>query len=241
MNDSFQYKKGAVTFLDVLGWKGMWQQDTEAAKKLWSIVKATRNKTREIVKEYVYADKYKDRFKEFRGKETQSLDKIVKTISISDTIVLFSKNEAELVIEIHAKICAWLLEHALLQAIPLRGAISYGDYIQHENIMQGPAVDEAASWYEFADWIGVALTPSAHLKVEAKIRNKEIESITSYKDIPYKKKVHHLNSCVDWSFGTNTIEELKEVFLRKVPLTPDIAPKYLNTLEFFMRKQKQDT
>jgi len=222
MGDKFQYETGAVTFLDVLGWKGIWHQDPDAAKKLWNIVKETRNKAEEISKEYA------DKFEELRGKK---FGKIVKIVSISDTIALFSKGDANLSVEIQAKICAWLLEHALSHRIPLRGAISYGKYIEYDNIMQGPAVDEAASWYEFVDWIGVVLTPSAQMKIDVETINFIARDIP----IPYKQAGHKLTTCVDWTFGD--AGKLEEIMLSKMPLTPEIAPKYLNTLAFLKRNK----
>lgn len=76
------------------------------------------------------------------------------------------------------------MPYALEQELPLRGAISYGQYSIKDNIMLGYVVDEAASWHESTDWIGVILTPSAQMIT----RDKELKSITTYDKIPFKKK-----------------------------------------------------
>jgi hypothetical protein len=164
-------KFGAVSFLDVLGMKGIWQQDDTALEKLHGLIQETIRKSEEISRDYLH-------FEEFKGQE-----EITKVISISDTIAMFTPGDSEKTIEIQAKICSWLLGYALLQGIPLRGAISYGEYMTKENIMLGYAVDEAASWHETTDWIGVILSPSAHMKT----KEKGLEAIIKYDHIPFKK------------------------------------------------------
>jgi len=47
----------------------------------------------------------------------------------------------------------------------LRGAISVGDFVRDETTVLGPALADAASWYEQADWIGIVATPRCHLQV----------------------------------------------------------------------------
>lgn len=209
---------GAVCFLDVLGWKGIWQQNSAAIESLHSLIIETTKKAEEISLEY-------SEEKEFRGK-----DVVTKVISISDTIAMFTSGTPKVTIEIQARICAWLIDYAFMQEIPLRGAISYGEYAIKENIMLGYAVDEAASWHELTDWIGVVLTPSAFFKV----KGEEIQSICEYSNIPFKKSEKNLTLCVDWSLQDNT--DSMRIIYKKGPHIPQIAPKYLNTLAFLQRR-----
>lgn len=62
-----------------------------------------------------------------------------------------------------------IIRESLLQGIPVRGATCYGPLSTNGNIMVGPAIDEVASWYESADWIGVFQTPSAFLRGNQKV------------------------------------------------------------------------
>jgi hypothetical protein len=211
--------KGAVTFIDVLGWKGIWQQTDFAIETLFSLINETMEKAKIISQEY-------SNIEELRGKE-----EITKVISVSDTIVLFTSGPSNVVIEIHAKICAWLLPYALELELPLRGAISYGEYSTKANIMVGYAVDEAASWHETTDWIGVVLTPSAQMK----LNNQELVGVTSYENIPFKNGTKNLQKCVDWNF--RDMDRLFDVISKKGPHTPEIAKKYLNTLDFLARPE----
>ena len=221
VTEKINTERGSVCFIDVLGWKGIWQQNTTAIDTLHSLVEMTKEKAEEISQEY--ADE-----KEFRGKS-----EITKVLSISDTIALFTSGATEKAIEVQARICAWLLEYALKQEIPLRGAICYGEYSVKDNIMLGYAVDEAASWHETTDWIGVILTPSACFKVN----EQHINSICAYQAIPFKKAEKNLTLCVDWSFSS--MDELMRIIIKKGPHIPEIAPKYLNTLAFLKRDQRR--
>ena len=223
MNKNLEDKKlyeiktesGAVTFLDVLGWKGIWHENERAIELLHGLIADTREKAKIITDEYI------KKYKELRGK-----DNVTVVLSISDTIAIFTAASPEIAIEIHARVCAWLLEHALKKSIPLRGAISYGDYSIKDNIMLGYAVDEAASWHETTDWIGVVVSPSAQFLID----NLTVNNIREYKNIPFKRSIKNLNKCVDWKFEDK--KELLKIIQNKGPHIPEIAPKYLNTLAY---------
>ena len=206
--------KGAVTFLDVLGWKGIWERNQFAISKLQNLVYEMQDKAQEI------STKYMDD-KSLRGKS-----KPTEVLSISDTIAIFTSAPPEIAIAIHAELCSWALSYSLEQELPLRGATSYGEYSIADNIMLGYAVDEAASWHETTDWIGVILTPSAKIN----LRNKLPEFVIEYDKIPFKKSMRPLNLCVKWEFANEKI--LYDIIQKKGPHIPEIAPKYLNTLEF---------
>jgi len=212
---------GAVTFLDVLGWKGIWQENKMAIESLHSLIVKTREKAELITNEYTDET-------ELRGKEN-----ITSVLSISDTIAIFTSASAEIAIEIHARICSWLLEYAISQSIPLRGAISFGEYSIKDNIMLGFAVDEAASWHETTDWIGVVITPSAKFHIGAL----ELIDVVQYENIPFKRAVKNLELCVDWKYEDQ--DGLLKIIQMKGPHIPEIAPKYLNTLAFLDRERTQ--
>ncbi|MGL5751777.1 MAG: hypothetical protein ACRCXT_14680 [Paraclostridium sp.] len=210
---TYNPSKGAVTFLDVLGWKGIYQKNKNAVNALTKLIE-------EIKK---HADKYTadatNENNRLRGIKTQVL-------SISDTIAIFTHGDPEDTILIHAKICSEIIPKSLERKIPIRGAISYGEYSIHDNIMIGPAVDEAASWHESTDWIGVSLTPTAQIYCGDSYKL----PIMYYKNIPYKRPMKNLNTCVQWKF--DDIELLRNIIIDMGAQTQDIASKYLNTLEF---------
>ena len=53
---------------------------------------------------------------------------------------------------------SWLIEFALFEAnYFLRGSMSYGDIVQLENYVVGPAIFNAAEIYEQDQWIGISV------------------------------------------------------------------------------------
>lgn len=55
---------------------------------------------------------------------------------------------------------------ALQNDLLLRGSISFGSYMldKKKNIVLGPAVSDAAAWYNAANWAGIIATPRTTLK-----------------------------------------------------------------------------
>lgn len=221
-----EFEKGIVTFLDVLGWKGLWQSNKEAVSQLKLLVRKTKKQANEIISEYN---------KRENAKNVLHKDIKIKVVSISDTIVFLTGTESIEAIQFHAQLCAWIIEYALSKGFPLRGAISYGEFSESMNIMLGPAIDEAAAWHESTDWIGVILTPSAQMYIRD---NGNIDYITDYEHIPFKKGIKTLHKCIDWDFENKEI--LYDIFLDKGPHMPEVAPKYLNTLEFLNRDKDEN-
>jgi hypothetical protein len=200
---------GAVTFLDVLGWKGIWLRHHPA-----EVVRTLEGLVQSAV----------DAGKTLRG---TSLATKVRVISISDTIVLLTEGRPEETLPAHGMICSELVRKSIAQRIPLRGATSYGDYYASPNsILVGPAVDEAAGWHEAVDWIGVVLTPTASFLWTPG------SPWIRYDRTPIKNAGMRALWCLNWA-GATTIDELRAHFALAAPLDTTIAAKYLNTLDFF--------
>ena len=206
---------GVVTFLDVLGWKGVYDRQKDALQRLTDLIEGLE-----------------DRAKPYRGAE--DIDK-TSIKSISDTIAIFTlceEIEATSAIEIHGELCRWVIPQSIEFEIPVRGATSYGTFQVRESIFIGKAVDEAAAWHEQSDWIGVHLTPSA----EYIFRRKATGSSWIEYRVPNKKplagKAHCVNWLSDWKDKEKGKENIKRKFRRLGPIVPEIAAKFSNTLEF---------
>lgn len=216
--------KGVVTFLDVLGWKGIYDRKKDAIPSLIALVEGARGMAKNMRGTLTYGE--------------------VEVKSISDTIVLFSKceeAEASLAINLHGQIANWLIPQSINAELPVRGAIAYGDFENKDNIFVGKAVDEAAAWHEQGDWIGVHLSPSADLifsPVGAEVLWRKHE-------IPNKAKLKWNPYCVDWAANwTNRpaeISAIKMKFLNLGPIIPEISGKFINTLSFLKSQEKQPT
>lgn len=215
---------GAVSFLDILGWKGIWQKSTDSIKTLLNIIELAKINIKDI----------KDEHKIQNGEYSYFEHLDVDVISISDTIVLLTVGNIEASLELHARLCSKIIVNALEVGLLIRGAINCGSFERQENIFVGPAIDEVASWHEAADWIGVIQTPSAYFASVNPSGNsfKMIEH-----DVPLKTKGKIFTRCVNWKDdwiqkGKNELD-LRNVFINMGPILPDIYPKMRNTLDFY--------
>lgn len=205
---------GVVTFLDVLGWKGVYARKPDAILSLTRLIEGVR----------LRAEKK-------RGRILSD----VQVKSISDTIAFFSfcsETEITTAIEIHGELCSWLIPESIGSEIPVRGAISFGEFEIRDSIFVGKAIDEAASWHEQADWIGVHLTPSAEYVLEPPGPSGFWRRFAA----PNKARVSWEPYCVDWTTGWDNrdaeVSRIKAKFRRLGPILPEIAGKFSNTLKF---------
>ncbi len=214
LSKSQRTSNGVVTFLDVLGWKGVYDRKQDAIASLKGLVVGVSGQA-----------------KTKRGRISMN----VEVKSISDTIAIFAlcaENEISTAIEIHGELCQWLIPKSIDSEIPVRGATAFGEFEIFENIFVGKAVDEAASWHEQADWIGVHLTPSAEYVFKSTAKKSAWALFTP----PNKTRLNWKPHCVDWTNEwtdrQQKIEEIKAKFRRLGPILPEIAGKFANTLAF---------
>lgn len=223
---NFDLQSGAITFMDFLGWKGLWQNrgNTNHLENVSNLI----NGIKEVVRLYTC--------ELFPHSEEIQLSKL---ISISDTIAIFTPqipNCAQVdLLKLHAKIAKYILEECVKKTYPIRGAITLGKYNTKNNIMIGPGIDECASWHETCNWIGVHFTPSAelHLKlIQQNGNNDGMQNIVNY-NVPVKNGYPKVGYCVNWKVDNNDFTNL----MNKVQsLMPEIAGKYMNTYDFLNRK-----
>jgi predicted nucleic acid-binding protein len=61
----------------------------------------------------------------------------------------------------------------LLKRILFRGAVSFGELYRvdpERNTVMGPAVSDAAAWYERADWVGIHVTPRTTVLIRSSLQ-----------------------------------------------------------------------
>jgi hypothetical protein len=214
-------KIGAVTFLDVLGWKGIWQRKDDPIQALESLRERLKNK----------ADIYE------RGRNIEQTN----VLSISDTIVLLTEvseiGKSTEALDLHGQLCAESLFYSLEQQIPLRGATGYGEFSvsTENNIFVGKAIDETASWYEQADWIGVFMTPSAFYSYDSEKPRWWVKHAP-----PLKKELKFETYATVWAEIINTertASEIAKSFGKMSPIIPEIITKFSNTQKFLQEIQ----
>ncbi|WP_374001101.1 hypothetical protein [Bdellovibrio bacteriovorus] len=219
------FDSGAVTFIDVLGWKGIWARKNSQSpiEKLKRIVENVNVEIQSIITSLI------DRVPELHGLDAKS----VSILNISDTIVIITKGDAVATICLHGEISKRILTDGLLSELPMRGATSYGEFSHEDLTFMGPAVDEAAAWHEVTNWVGIILTPSALLKLKT-----PKESWISYQKVPYKSadirigKSLVLNWAAEWSKRGKQADDFREISYLAGPLLPEVGKYYLNALDF---------
>ncbi len=226
INKDFNLVYGAVMFCDFLGWKGLWRNgDSETLKKADTLVREINQKFIELSNQYLPLNKYFP---------------ISNLISISDTIALMTPRVHEIdnakLFELYSYIGKFILEHSIT-VFPLRGAFTIGGFNYTNNIMIGPAIDEAASWHEQADWIGIVLTPTAQFEYEIVKKTSKIGAITYYPSIPLKVNRGSLRYCINWEEPTGAIIEAVR---KNQSLPPEISNKYIYTYDFLIAPKKED-
>src|ERR1039457_5425043 len=118
---------GAITLLDVRGWKDIYNRHADPIKDLKELI--------DLVEGEIH--------------KTTKWAKRTKVKSISDTIVILCESgpqEASDAIEHHGLLCAKLIPASVERKIPVRGATAFGQFQNKANIFVGKAVDEAAAW-----------------------------------------------------------------------------------------------
>lgn len=223
----YSLQEGVITFMDFLGWKGLWQN--QAQRNPLKEVSTLIQQIEQIVDEYT-----KEVF------PYSARLKLSKLISISDTIAIFTPKichaKTVVILELHARIAKFVLEECVKQSYPIRGAIAVGQYNTKDNIMIGPGIDECASWHETCNWIGVHLTPSAEFAIKNN-SSEDIKNIVVRKNIPVKNGYPKVTRCVKWYVERNEFENLTN---HVQALLPEISGKYMNTYEFLYGEEDTD-
>jgi hypothetical protein len=156
--DAHELKRGAVVLIDALGFRGVWKKHN--ATLVLHRLHAVRRAIEEVAETV---------------NETLA---ITTPVFLSDAILITveadrgdDKTEA-LAIELAAGLALSAIEEAIAEqiegvpAFTYRGCIAFGEVLPSGPFIVGPAIDEAAQWYEQAQAAVVWLLPSATRWIE---------------------------------------------------------------------------
>ncbi|MBN1593300.1 MAG: hypothetical protein JW941_08670 [Candidatus Coatesbacteria bacterium] len=251
-------KNGIVVMLDALGARNMDLADCDRFIKV-------RDRLVRIANDFGSELQNPGGFYAWSGAEQ------LKTYTFGDTILLTwdfaGQRELDLVVSLLA-----LMEDCIARVfctsislkMPLRGSVSLGQYIEDSgsNTVLGPAVADAAIWYERANWLGVILTPDCAKRIrdyEKKMssiyigKNILSHSIVNYA-VPLKNGETLDTRVLAWPFkfltkGYDPASKNAVSFILNETVFPDVlatysAPsgtelKYENTLAFYDHYRKE--
>jgi hypothetical protein len=164
------------------------------------------------------------------------------------------KDSLHLYIEYLYTALSFLYIAAFDRGILFRGAISIGEFIERENVVLGPAVNDAASWYDRFDLIGAAATPECTLRIrnayyqQAQKSKDAFKNIMLHYDVPIKGGGSESLFAVNWPCRLGyardaqeqtpeTVDWLRDYFalMAKFPIPLGAERKFANT-EVFVRR-----
>lgn len=161
---SLKPKFGIVALMDALGARTMSIQSSEEYLESITFLKGKIQSIYQIALE--------------ASSDPSALDTLaeLKPRFFGDSILMtYQVQDEELLIDYLRKLVATLncfVPIAIERGILFRGAISIGCYLEKQNVALGPAVTDAANWYEKADFIGIIATPSASHHIKAAFTKK---------------------------------------------------------------------
>ncbi|WP_314295614.1 tetratricopeptide repeat protein, partial [Fusobacterium periodonticum] len=192
---------GYLTFADILGWKGIWQKQNTPngkinyAECLFSIKNSLKNK--------------------FNNEQN-----FYNINLISDTFVIFSEDFKQ-----SNELSKILIEQCLEKGLLIRGATSYGECYNKDMVYVGQAVDEAASWHEKGEEIGIFYTSSARLSIN--LSDFELEKYHLKNDEVNTKIGKIKTYFINW-YDETTEKKFYEIMKKEI-IYPEISLKYFNT------------
>ena len=182
-------------------------------------------------------------------------------ISFGDTLILTWEIDEKDISKCLIPISIWItatIAYSLSKKRLYRGALSIGKFVSDDKHVIGPAIADAAAWYEEADWFGVILTPISKTylldAIEEWDRIKFLEEGISYKSffveymVPFKKAVEKSFWTIPWPISfydqksfLNKLPEYSKLSppkllckcLEDLPKPKGVQSKYSNSLTYF--------
>jgi Mrr N-terminal domain len=205
------FKKGIIILLDVLGTKGKWKTTENAEiSKLWNILTDTLS---DAVNEAL------------EGKNHR-----LTLLTFSDTIMIIVETlETKMVLVDLASSLRAPLVVSMMIGMPLRGCITTGEFHRDATLIVGPAIDEAAEYYDLPQWIGISSSPSANKIIEDIYNSKKdaVKDIFFKCDIPLKNSIEQNAWALQWAKESDKVvlETSKSLETSKLQ-----TPKYTDTM-----------
>lgn len=194
-----EQQHGLIAILDALGAASY--TDEEISRFLES-----RGRVLELLKRNAHS-------KEIRGDIVESG---VTTFTFNDTVLIVYRTGAPPDLNDVKHFCLLLRKFtvdSLAKGILFRGTVSAGTFYVDDdtNTVMGPAVTDAAAWYESADWIGIHATPHATLVVQRLLEQGQdsLEHVLVDYAVPLKGRPAMTLKAINWP---------------KIFLVPGLAP-----------------
>ena len=159
-NQSVRNCGGIVLYLDVLGVRGYSQVETK--EHLVPMLQALKESYDGIINELLVP--FSNLLKlvpDFRSSQPLM-------VSFGDSIIVYwdigVDNRSKMCLPYFAKVLPLVMMTGINLELRMRGSVAFGKFIvvpdEHGQSVLGDAVNDAATWHDKADWLGIALTPT---------------------------------------------------------------------------------
>ena len=236
-----QQDRGLVAILDALGATDYSEQEIARFLKSREVVLQLLNEKAEAVLGQIKADR-------------------VTSFTFNDTVVLVYLTQKAATLNDVQAFCTLLRKFvidSLVNRILFRGAIAIGSFYVNEktNTVMGPAVTDAAAWYDRADWIGIHATPQATILIQSLLERegKGLDHLIVDYPVPLKDEPAPRLKAVNWpkAFFVSNLTPCAAgedprakclSLLAKHQVPTGTESKYFNAIAFFddvVRSQRQ--
>lgn len=220
-------RKRWVAYFDLLGTK--------------ALIRA--NRIPEVFTAYAQAIEHATR--EFHQENT------VRHAWFSDTFLMYSTDDSASDFVVLDFVARWFAHHLVTRKIPIRGAISSGNFYADRNhgLFLGKALVEAYEHGEVQNWIGYILCPSAVKRLDEVGLPAAKQINYAYANIPVNPAkqlpqdfIYKLPACIlgRWSpiNGENLcLSALRE--MKSMSMVDSIAQKYDNSIQFIESNRRE--
>lgn len=230
--------EGFIVLLDALGTRGIWTVDDPQR------VLQSRLRLKDFINRSFIDFKVTTPLGEDNEPSSREMAEVkLRTRFLSDTVIVSivpsTSVDMMILLAAIARLIGALFAEAVRDGVLYRGAISAGKFYSSEDILIGPAVDEAADWAYRGDWAGVMLTPSAErITREAVGGDRQHPFGLVHWDVPVKSVTGQSNVLrgtfvVAWPLWAAELwPQIDSLFLRP-PVPLDVEIKHRNTMSFY--------
>jgi len=209
------YTNGVIVLLDSLGTKGKWKTEQKPNKisRSWhNLLDTFRNSINH----------------EFEGEDQQ-----IHFLTFSDTIMIIVQTDSDVKTTLLKLASALRIPFIMSMMLnnPIRGCIAIGSFHLDGSFIVGPAIEEAANYFELPQWIGISASPKANREIE-KISDSnpdEIRDSFFRCDIPLSTSIEQNAWALRWPDISDMILKLES------------SKKYENMLDFMNEKLENTT
>lgn len=155
---TFEEREGIIVLLDALGIKGIWNRKNPVeVLNTWAALQKEFTKGIEsLIKDFRDHGYSEPKFEAYS-------DTIMISLPVNKREVGSDRGRTSLwwTIMSMGELLSKLFRVSILSHFYFRGCLSAGRFYRSENIIIGPAVDEAAEYHGLPEWSGISTCPSA--------------------------------------------------------------------------------